>query len=149
MTTVNPIPAGYHTVTPYLLVDRAAEFIQFLERAFNATETHRSAAPDGSIMHASVQIGDSMVMMGQASDVWKPSNMMLYLYVKDVDRVYDRAVEAGATVIREPRDEFYGDRSGAVQDAWGNQWWIATHIEDVHPEELQKRFKAALAQRAG
>lgn len=149
MTSVNAIPDGYHTVTPYLVVNQVADYIQFLERAFDAREMHRSATPDGTIMHAAVQIGDSMVMMGQASEGWKPNTTMLYLYVADVDRTYHRAVEAGATVIREPKDEFYGDRSAGLQDAWGNQWWVATHIEDVHPEELQRRFAASCAQRAG
>lgn len=149
MTSTKYIPDGYHTVTPYLLVDRVAELIQFLERAFDGEETHRSAAPDGTVMHAAVRIGDSMIMMGQESARWKAGPTMLYLYVPDVDRVYQRALDAGATVVREPKDEFYGDRSAGVQDAWGNQWWLATHIEDVHPEELQRRFKAAVAQRAG
>jgi uncharacterized glyoxalase superfamily protein PhnB len=148
MTSVKAIPDGYHTVTPYLLVDRVADFIQFLERAFGAKETQRSAMPDGTVMHAAVQIGDSMVMMGQASGSWKAMTAMLYLYVLDVDRVYERALEAGAKTVREPRDEFYGDRAGGVEDPWGHQWWIATHKEDVHPEELQRRFAAARAQQA-
>ncbi len=127
-------------------MDGIANYIEFLKRAFDAKEEHRSSAPDGTVMHAAVKIGDSMVMMGQAMGDWKATSTMIYMYVEDVDAAFRRAVEAGATVIREPQNEFYGDRSGGVKDPAGNQWWVATHIEDVAPEELQRRFAAARGQ---
>jgi uncharacterized glyoxalase superfamily protein PhnB len=137
--SVQPIPDGFHTVTPYLLVDDAAGLIPFLERAFGATLLGRYDSPDGRLMHASLQIGDSKVMMGQAAEQWPAMPAMLHLYVEDVDAVYRRAVEAGARSIREPEDQFYGDRSGGVVDPAGNQWWITTHIEDVSDEEMARR----------
>lgn len=138
---VQPIPDGYHTVTPYLLVEDAAGLIPFLERAFGATLLGRYDSPDGRLMHASLQIGDSKVMMGQAAEQWPAMPAMLHLYVEDVDAVYRRAVEAGARSIREPEDQFYGDRSGGVVDPAGNQWWITTHIEDVSDEEMARRHE--------
>ncbi len=143
MSSVKAVPAGYHTITPYLLVDGVANYIEFLKRAFDAKEDHRSAAPDGTVVHAEVRIGDSKVMMGQATGEWKRSSSMLYVYLEDVDAAFQKAVEAGATVVREVKDEFYGDRSGGLKDPSGNQWWLATHKEDLTPEELQKRFAAA------
>jgi PhnB protein len=137
--SVKPIPEGFHTVTPYLLVADAARLIEFLQQAFDAKEIHRSAMPDGTVMHAQVQIGDSMVMMGGTRDEWKPMPAMLYLYVDDVDTWYHRALKAGATSVRELTNEFYGDRVGGVQDPSGNQWWMATHVEDVSPEEMARR----------
>lgn len=129
--SVKPIPDGFHTVTPYLVVPDAALLIDFLKRAFNAEEIHRSHRPDGAVAHAQVKIGDSMVMMGQAQDEWKPMPCMLYLYVEDVDGWFERAVQAGGTVVRQVNDEAYGDRAGGVQDPAGNQWWVATHRQDV------------------
>lgn len=129
--SVKPIPDGFHTVTPYLVVPDAALLIDFLKRAFNAEEIHRSHRPDGAVAHAQVKIGDSMVMMGQAQDEWKPMPCMLYLYVEDVDAWFERAVQAGGTVVRQVNDEAYGDRAGGVQDPAGNQWWVATHRQDV------------------
>lgn len=128
---VKPIPDGFHTVTPYLLVSDAALLIDFLKRAFGAEEIFRSNGPDGSVAHAQLKIGDSMVMMGQAKDEWKPMPCMLYLYVEDVDAWFDRAVQAGGTVVREVTDEAYGDRAGGVRDPVGNQWWLATRRQDV------------------
>jgi PhnB protein len=145
---VRPIPEGYHNVTPYLVVPAVAKLIDFLKQAFDAREVHRIAMPDGAVMHAEVQIGDSRVMMGEARGDMKPIPAMLYLYVPDVDAVYERALRAGATSISKPADMFYGDRSGAVQDASGNHWWIGTHIEDVPPDELAKRSQAAMKERA-
>lgn len=98
---------------------------------------------DGTIQHAEVKIGDSIVMLAEACDPWKPRPSMLYLYVNDVDATYQRAIEAGATSLREPATHFYGDRSGGVEDPTGNHWWIATHVEDVSPEELQRRAAEA------
>jgi PhnB protein len=138
-------PDGYHTVTPYLVVNGVPKLVEFLQQAFGAEEISRHTNPDGSIMHAEVRIGDSRVMMGEASEQWKAMPAMLHLYVDDTDAAYRRALEAGATSVREPADQFYGDRSAGVQDHSGNQWWLATHIEDVTPEEMQARHEAAMA----
>jgi uncharacterized glyoxalase superfamily protein PhnB len=137
--TVKPIPEGYHTVTPYLVVQGAAQLIDFLKQAFAAEEIQRMTRPDGSIGHAEVRIGDSRVMLGEAGGEFKPMPAMLHLYMEDADAVYQRALLAGATSLREPVDEFYGDRMAGVKDQFGNQWWIATHIEDVSPEEMVRR----------
>jgi uncharacterized glyoxalase superfamily protein PhnB len=136
---VKPIPEGYHTVTPYLVVQGVAQLIDFLKQAFAAEEIQRINRPDGTIMHAEVRIGDSRVMMGEAGGEYGPMPGMLHLYVEDVDTVYRRALQAGATSLREPVDEFYGDRIGGVKDLSGNQWWIATHIQDVSAEALAQR----------
>lgn len=128
---VKPIPDGYHTVTPYLIVGDVAGLIDFLQQAFDAEETERMQQPDGRIMHAEVRIGDSAVMMGEANDDVAPMPAMLHLYLEDCDDAYRRALSAGATSLREPTDEFYGDRTAGVLYAFGNQWWLATHIEDV------------------
>ena len=136
---VNPIPEGFHSVTPYLIVQDVPKLLDFLVQAFAAEEIHRMTKPDGSVMHAQVKIGDSMVMMGQASGDYNPMPSMLYLYVEDVDSTYKQALQAGATVVREPRNEFYGDRSGGVKGPCGNEWWIATHVEDVPPDDLAQR----------
>ena len=145
-TSVKPIPDGYHTVTPYLVVDDVAKVVEFLKRAFDAKEGHRSTRPDGTIAHTEVRIGDSPVMLGAARDQWKSMPCMIYLYVPDTDVAYKRALEAGATSLMEPANQFYGDRNAGVKDPAGNQWWIATHIEDVSPEEMEKRFAAAAGQ---
>jgi PhnB protein len=137
--TVKPIPEGYHTVTPYLVIQGTAQLIEFLQKAFQAEETFRLEAPDGSISHAEVRIGDSRMMMGEAQGEIAPMPAMLHLYVEDVDAVYQQALQAGAESIREPEDQFYGDRTGGVKDSFGNQWWIATHVEDVSPEEMARR----------
>ncbi len=136
---VKPIPEGYHTVTPYLVVADAQEVLRFMEQAFDATILHTSRTPEGRVMHAEAQIGDSRVMLGEANDEWPPMPAMLHLYVEDVDAAYARALEAGARTAREPADMFYGDRSGGVIDAAGNQWWIATRVENVTPEEMARR----------
>ncbi len=133
------VPEGYHTVTPYLVVNNVAELIEFLKRTFGAEERELLSTPDGGIMHAEVMIGDSVVMMGEPSDESEVIPALLYLYVDDCDAVYERALEAGATSLREPEDQFYGDRSAAVDDAFGNHWWLATHVEDVPTKEMQRR----------
>jgi PhnB protein len=101
-------------------------------------------APDGSVAHASMRIGDSMIMMGEVCGKWKPMPAMIYLYVKDADAAYKRALRAGAKSIMKPSDQFWGDRHGGVTDAAGNQWWISTHIEDLSPSEIRKRGAAAM-----
>ena len=144
---VKPIPEGYHNVTPYLVVRDVAALIEFLKRAFDAKETYRMPRSDGTVMHAEVRIGDSNIMLGEPMREWKPMPASLYLYVEDADGVYRRAIESGATSLMEPADQFYGDRHGGVQDPSGNHWWIATHKEDVAPEELSRRAEAAMKQR--
>lgn len=139
---VNPIPAGYHTVTPYLVVRGVPSLIEFVQQTFDAQEIVRMARPDGIVMHAEVRIGDSMVMMGEHTGDSEPKTAMLYVYVEDVDTVYQRAVAAGGVSISEPANQFYGDRHGGVKDAFGNQWWIATHVEDVPPDEMARRSAA-------
>lgn len=140
---VRPIPAGYHTVTPYLLVDDVEGVIAFLKQAFGGQEIERVPGADGRISHAEVRVGDSVVMMGHASDPSKRTSTMLYLYVPDVDDAYQRSLAAGATSIQAPRTEFYGDRVAAVRDVAGDQWYIATHVEDVSSEELARRAAAS------
>src|SRR5262249_15894735 len=142
MSKVKPIPDGYHTVTPYLVVEGASKLIDFLKQAFGAEERFRFADPNGTIHHAEVKIGDSIVMLGDANDEHKPTHCSICLYMKDTDAVYKSAVQAGGVSLREPADQFYGDRTAGVKDPAGNQWWISTHIEDVSPEELTRRAKA-------
>jgi len=137
-----PIPDGYHTVTPYLVVQGVDKLIDFLKKAFGAKERFRHKRPDGGTGHAEVTIGDSIVMMGEASEAWKATSAMIYLYVNDVDETYKRALQAGGKSMMEPTNMFYGDRSGAVIDPCGNQWGIATHVEDVSQEEMARRAKA-------
>ena len=141
--SVKPVPDGYHTVTPYLTVEGVARLIEFLKDAFGAVELYRMDRPDGTVGHAEVKIGDSPVMMGEAGGQWKARQSNLYVYVPDVDAVYKRALEAGGKSQMEPADQFYGDRNAGIEDPSGNFWWIATHQEDVAPEELEQRAKAA------
>ena len=143
---VKPIPDGYHTVTPYVTVEGVAKLIDFVKQAFGATEVERMARPDGTIGHAEVRIADSIIMMGEATAQWKPMPGTIYLYVDDTDTTYKRALQAGATSLMAPADQFYGDRNAGVKDASGNVWWIATHKEDVSREELAKRMKASSKQ---
>lgn len=138
--SVKPIPEGYHTITPYLIVEDAAKLLDFMKAAFDAKELFRHLGPGGSVAHAEAKIGDSMIMVGQARDQWKAKTAMLYLYVPDVDATFRRALAAGATSVQEPADQFYGDRNGGVEDPTGNQWWISTHKEDVSPEEMERRM---------
>jgi uncharacterized glyoxalase superfamily protein PhnB len=142
--TVNAIPNGYHTITPYFSVRDAHGLVNFLKRAFDAVaEIH--IMPDGSILNAQVQVGNSMVLIGQVpkdhpADKLMPA--MLYMYVEDVDAAYRKAIAAGGESIVEPKDQFYGDRVGAVRDLTGNQWWIASHKEEMSSEEMTRRAAA-------
>ena len=145
---VKAILEGYHSVTPYLTVQGAATLLDFLKQAFAATELHRMTRPDGTVGHAEVRFGDSVVMLAEARDEWQPRPGALYLYVHDTDAAYQRALQAGATSLMEPADQFYGDRNAGVKDPVGNHWWIATHKEDVSPEELAKREEAFLKQQS-
>ena len=146
---VKPISDGYHTVTPYLVVADAEAQIDFLKKAFGAEETFRHKDDKGRVSHAEVRVGNSMLMIGQARDQWTPKPAMFYLYVEDVDAVYKRAVEAGGKSIHEPTNQAYGDRSGGVEDSLGNQWWVATHVEDVSPEEIERRYSELAKKQAG
>jgi len=138
-----PIPEGFRTITPYFTVQGVPRLIEFLKQAFEAEEIHRSVTPDGIVMNAELRIGNSMVLMGEApkgiTDL-KIMTSMLYMYVIDSDSVYERAIEAGGKAIREPADQIYGDRVGAIEDPCGNQWWIATRRESVSDEELRLRM---------
>lgn len=139
---IKPVPEGFHTLTPYLLINGAAKLIDFLQQAFGAAVLFRSTQPNGDIMHAQLKIGDSMVMIADARADFKATPCSIYLYVPDTDATYDRAIQAGGVSIMPPADQFYGDRNAGVQDMCGNYWWIATHIEDVSEEEIQKRALA-------
>jgi PhnB protein len=141
-TKVNPIPEGYHTVTPYIVVDDAAKLVEFVKNAFGAVEMHRTLRPDGAIAHAEVRIGDSPLMIGGAMAQYKAMPCCIYMYFNDCDSVYNRAIQAGATSLFPPADQFYGDRNGGVTDFAGNQWYIGTHVEDVAPDELERRSNA-------
>lgn len=145
---ISPIPAGYHTITPYFLVSDGDRFLAFLKQAFDATEisTHRDSA--GLIRNSEVRVGDAMLMLAQAVPQWPAMPMAMYLYVPDTDATYKRALESGATSTMEPADQFYGDRNAGVKDPFGNQWWIATHIEDVPEEEMKRRMAAAERKRS-
>ena len=151
MSKVKPIPEGYHTVTPYLIIKDAASAIEFYKRAFRATEMMRMTQPDGRVGHAEIKIGDSRIMLADEFpeiDARSPQSLGgspvgLLLYVEDVDALTSQAIAAGATVVRPVKDQFYGDRSGTLADPFGHQWTIATHKEDVSPEEMQKRAAAA------
>jgi uncharacterized glyoxalase superfamily protein PhnB len=145
---VNPIPQGFHNITPYLIVREVPKLLDFLKHAFNAQEIMRLPQPNGTIMHAEVKIGDSVVMMGEAQGEHKPMPASIYLYVDDTDATYKRALQAGASSQMEPANMFYGDRHGSVVDPVGNHWSIATHIEDVPPAELAKRAEAFMKQQA-
>ena len=139
-----PIRAGYHTVTPYLAVPDAQALVDFVVKVFDAKEREVIRQPDGRIRHAEVQIGDSIMMLGSTSSTFGTATATLYVYVDDADARYQKALDAGATSISKPADQFYGDRHAAVKDPNDITWWIATHFEDVPPEELARRAKAAM-----
>jgi PhnB protein len=138
-SAVKPVPAGYHTVTPFLIAEEADKLIEFITRAFDGKLTYMMKSDDGLVRHATVSVGDSMIMVSSGTAQFKPMPAMLHLYVPDVDSMYKNAVAAGGTSLQEPANQFYGDRSGGIQDRWNNQWWIATHIEDVNDDEMKKR----------
>jgi PhnB protein len=143
MTTTDYRPPDHNTVSPYLVVHGVPGLLEFVRHTFGAQELHRSATPDGRVRHAEARIGDTVIMTGEATAEFPVRPAMLHVYVPDVDAVYRRAVEAGAISLREPADQFYGDRTGGVQDAFGNQWWMATHKEDVSDEEIARRMAVA------
>lgn len=149
-TKVKPVPNGYHSVTPYMVVRNAADAIEFYKKAFGARERMRLEGPGGGVMHAEIEIGDSAIMLGEEHDdscargpeTLGGTPVSIYLYVDDVDTVFARAADLGATVLRPVKDQFYGDRTGAVTDPFGHIWHVSTHIEDVSAEEIQKRTAA-------
>jgi PhnB protein len=147
---VAPIPPGYASVTPYLIVSGAARAIDFYQRAFGAVELFRLEGPDGTIGHAEIRIGNSPVMLADAMNDY-PDPLKLggaavsfMIYVPDVDAAFARAVAAGATVKRPVADQFYGDRTGTLADPFGHVWSFSTHVEDVSPEEMDRRFQALM-----
>ena len=148
-----PVPAGLaDRFVPYLMVAGAADAIEFYGRAFGATERYRLAMPDGTIGHAEIEIGGALVYIADAPDDMPGSaanpkrlggtSVILHRYVEDVDASFARAVDAGATPVREPEDQFYGDRAAVVDDPWGHEWSLHTHVRDVSPEEMEEAIKA-------
>ena len=149
---VKPIPIGYHTVTPYLIVKDAAIAIEFYKNAFDAREVMRLADPSGKVGHAEIRIGDSPIMLAdefpemgiRGPQSLGGSPVSILLYVEDVDARARQAIAAGAKVLRPVKDQFYGDRSGTFSDPFGHVWTIATHKEDVPPEDMHRRFQASM-----
>lgn len=138
---VKPIPEGFHTITPYLFAQGIPRLIEFISAAFDGEVTSRKERSDGSIMHAEMRVGDSMLMMGEATAEFGPMPTSIYLYVTDCDSVYRRALEAGGSSVFELMNLPSGERYGGVKDACGNIWWVATHVEDLSPEEQDRRWK--------
>ena len=157
MAGVRPIPEGYHSLTPYLFIKGAAGAIEFYKNVFGATEVMRMAGPNGQIMHAELRIGDSLVMLSDENPQMgavSPQSLGgtasgINVYIADVDSVVQKAVDSGAKLVRPVKDQFYGDRSGTLIDPFGHMWSVATHVEDVSPEEMSKRAAAAMSQAAG
>lgn len=152
--TIKPIPDGYHSVTPYLSIKDAAKAIDFYKRAFGATELFRLVAPSGEIGHAEIKIGDSQIMLADPCEEGTFRNPQtlggtsvgLHVYVQDVDTLFARAVDAGAKTVRPVQDQFYGDRTGTLEDPFGHVWFLATHKEELTPEEINKRAEALYKQ---
>ena len=134
--SAKPVPDGYSSVTPYLVVTGAARMLDFLREAFGAREIRRFAKPDGIVGHAEVRIGDSVIMLADACPEFPATQAGVHLYLPEVDKVHERAVRAGAISMRSPADQFYGDRSAVVRDFSGNWWSISTHIKDISDEEM-------------
>jgi PhnB protein len=153
---VQPIPVGYHSLTPYLAVEDASKAIDFYKEAFGAEEVQRMPGPDGKIAHAELQIGDSKLMLSDPfpqSNVRPPSERggptgSIFMYVEDVDATFEQAQRAGADVVSELEDMFWGDRFGTLSDPFGHVWSVATHKEDLSEEEMAERSKAAMAEMA-
>lgn len=154
---VKPIPEGYHTLTPYLIVKDAARAIAFYQKAFGATELMRLADPSGKVGHAEIKVGDSPIMLADefpemgvvGPQTLGGSPVILLLYVPDVDAQFNQAIAAGAKVLRPVKDQFYGDRSGTLSDPFGHLWTLATHQEDLSPAEIQQRFETSMKDHGG
>lgn len=142
--SVQPIPEGFHTVTPYLIVDDADELIRFLQAAFDAKLESCTRLPDGKILNCQLQVGTSKVMASSAREGMEAMPCMLYLYFDEIDTIFDKAVEAGAEVIMKPSDQFYGDRSGGLRDSNGIQWWLGTRLEELSEDEVLQRMQSAM-----
>ncbi len=138
--TVRAVPEGYRTITQNLVVEGASKLIDFMKQTFDAKELVRMDMPNGTISHAELMIGDTRVMIGEATSEWKAMPSRGYLYVNDADSVYNRALKAGASSIMVPANRFYGDRNAVVQDPCGNVWIIATHVEDITSDEMKRRM---------
>jgi PhnB protein len=136
---VKPIPEGYHTVVPYVVAADAEALLEFLKTGLKAREVEVMRYPDGRVWHGDVVIGDSHVMLSQATEQHPAMPATLYLYVPDTDAAYRGALAAGATSVMEPATQFYGDRNAGVKDSNGNMWYFGTHVEDVSPEEMRRR----------
>ena len=157
MAKVKPIPDGYHNVTPYLIVDGAGKAIDFYKKVFGAAEKMRMPAPGGKVGHAELTIGDSMFMLAdehpemdhRGPHAFKGSAVSLMVYVPDVDATVKTALAAGAKTVRPVENQFYGDRMGTIEDPFGHRWYVATHVEDVPPEEMAKRAAAAMGKKSG
>ena len=147
--TVKAIPEGYHTATPYLICNGAAEAIEFYKKVFGATEIMRMPMPGGKLGHAEVRIGDSVIMLADENPqhgVYSPQHyggtpVSVLLYVEKVDAIFNQAVSAGAKAVRPPQDMFYGDRTSTITDPFGHSWYIHTHVKDVSPEEMRKAME--------
>ena len=137
---VDPIPDGYNTVTPYLNIKGIDEFVDFLSNLFSGELTERLTGPGGTTIHAEVRIGDSLIMIGEQPEGSDSGPGVLYVYTQDVDILYQRSLNHGCKSISAPQDQFYGDRVAGFEDPFGVQWWVATHIEDVSPEEMTRRI---------
>lgn len=138
---VNYIPDKYHSITPFIATDYPDDLADFIKSAFDGKVTYMMKSDDGITRHATVQIGDSLIMISKDTDLYDPVPMVLHLFVKDVDTTYQRALKFWGRSIQEPHDEFYGDRRSGIEDKWGNKWWISTHIEDLNEEQIKKREK--------
>jgi PhnB protein len=142
VSEVKAVPQGYHSVTPYLIVEGAPTLIQFLKQTFNAQGGESIRGPDGRVAHAELKVGDSVIMMADATPKYGAIATQLYVYLENVDMTFKRALEAGATLVQEPADQFYGDRTAGFKDPTGNFWWIAQRVEEVSREEMERRLKA-------
>jgi PhnB protein len=134
-----PLPEGFHTVVPYLIVPGCAKLITLLEQVFDAKETFRMNTPSGEIGHAEVRLGDCTIEMADSGDMWPPTRTLLHVYVPDCDETFQKAVQAGFEVKQELKDQFYGERSATLTDPFGNMWSIATRIEDLTEQEIRDR----------
>lgn len=149
----SPIPTGHHTVAPYLAIKDGVRALEFYKKAFGAVELHKLIVPDGRLGHAEIRLGDSVIMLadefpeygGKSPQTLGGSPVSIHLYVEDVDAFFNKALAAGARERKPVKDQFYGDRSGQLEDPFGHLWWVATHKEDVAPDELQKRVQSMFA----